>query len=70
MGWKDAQLGYIGIMEKKMEVTMVYWGYSGKKMETTLVRWGYVVVYIFKVTCFEMSTWACGKVCCPALRIS
>ena len=32
--------GYIGIMEKKMEATIVYWGYKGimeKKMETTVV---------------------------------
>ena len=35
--------GYIGIMEKKMETTIVYWGYRGgyigimeKKMETTI----------------------------------
>ena len=36
--------GYIGIMEKKMEPTVVYWGlYIGtmeKKMETTIVYWG------------------------------
>ena len=34
---------YIGIMEKKVETTMVYWGYIGimeKKMETTIVYWG------------------------------
>ena len=32
--------GYIRIMEKKMETTIVYWGYIGimdKKMETTTV---------------------------------
>ena len=32
--------GYIGIMEKKMETTIVYWGYIGimeKKMETTIL---------------------------------
>ena len=32
--------GYMGIMEKKMETTIVYWGYMGimeKKMETTIV---------------------------------
>ena len=31
--------GYIGIMEKKMETTLVYWEYIGimeKKMETTI----------------------------------
>ena len=35
--------GYIGIMEKKMETTIVYWGCIGimeKKMETTIVYWG------------------------------
>ena len=34
-----------GIMEKKMETTIVYWGYIGimeKKMETTIVYWGYI----------------------------
>ena len=34
-----------GIMENKMETTMVYWGYIGvmeKKMETTMVYWGYI----------------------------
>ena len=39
--------GAIGIMEKKMETTIVYWGYVGimeKKMETTIVYWGYVVI--------------------------
>ena len=37
--------GYIGIMEKKMETTIVYCGYNGimeKKMETTIVYWGYI----------------------------
>ena len=37
--------GYIGIMEKKIETTIVYWGYIGimeKKMETTMAYWGYV----------------------------
>ena len=36
--------GYIGIMEKKMETTVVYWGCIGimaKKMETTIIYWGY-----------------------------
>ena len=31
--------GRTGIMEKKMETTLVYWGYKGimdKKMETTI----------------------------------
>ena len=35
-------LGYLGIMEKKMETTIGYWGYSGimeKKMEATIVCW-------------------------------
>ena len=35
--------GYIGIMENKMETTVVYWGYIGimeKKMETTTMRLG------------------------------
>ena len=39
--------GYIGIMEKKMETTIVYWGCIGimeKKMETTIVYWGYIGV--------------------------
>ena len=37
--------GYMGIMEKKMETTIVYWGYIGimeKKMETTIVYMGYM----------------------------
>ena len=37
----------IGIMEKKMETTIVYWGYIGimeKKMETTIVYWGYIFI--------------------------
>ena len=36
---------YIGIMEKKIETTIVYWGYIGimeKKIETTIVYWGYI----------------------------
>ena len=36
--------GYIGIMEKKMDTTIVYWDYIGimeKKMETTTVYWDY-----------------------------
>ena len=35
--------GYIGIVEKKMETTIVHWGNIGimeKKMETTIVYWG------------------------------
>ena len=38
-------LGFPGIMEKKMETTIVCWGYIGimeKKMETTIVYWGYI----------------------------
>ena len=34
-----------GIIENKMETTVVYWGYIGrmeKKMETTIVYWGYI----------------------------
>ena len=34
---------YIGIMEKRMETTVIYWGYIGimeKKMETTIIYWG------------------------------
>ena len=34
---------YIGIMEKKMETTEVYWcdvGIMEKQMETTIVCWG------------------------------
>ena len=40
-----SKLGYIGIMEKKMETTIVYWDYIGmmdKKMETTIVYWDYI----------------------------
>ena len=36
--------GYIGIIEKNMEATMVYWGYirtMEKKVETTQVYWSY-----------------------------
>ena len=35
-------LGYVGIMGKEMETTIVYWGFIGimeTKMETTLVYW-------------------------------
>ena len=35
----------LGIMEKKMESTMLYWGYIGimeKKMESTMLCWGYI----------------------------
>ena len=34
----------VGIMEKKMETTIIYWGYNGimeEKMETTIIYWGY-----------------------------
>ena len=44
--WQKEIASYIGIMEKQMETTTVYWGYFGimeKKMETTIVYWGYVV---------------------------
>ena len=44
---------YIGIMEKKMETTIVDWVYIGimeKKMETTIVYWGYIGM---------MELWAC-----------
>ena len=41
----------IGIMEKKMETTRVYWGYIGdnigimeKKLEATRVYWGYIYI--------------------------
>ena len=37
---EDIYWGYIGIMENKMETTIVYKGYIGimeKKMETTIV---------------------------------
>ena len=43
-GFTIVSLGF-GIMEKKMETTIVYWGYIGimeKKMETTIVYWGYI----------------------------
>ena len=36
---------YIGIMEKKMDTTIVYWVYVGKmekNMETTIVYWVYM----------------------------
>ena len=35
----------LGIMENKMETTIVYWGYIGimeNKMEATIVYWGYI----------------------------
>ena len=38
-------LGYIEIMEKKMEATIMYWGYIGimeKKMQATIIYWGYI----------------------------
>ena len=37
-GDKARYMGYVGILEKKMETTIVYWGYIGimeNKMETT-----------------------------------
>ena len=37
-------IGFIGMMDKKMETTIVYWGYIGvmeKKMEASVVYWGY-----------------------------
>ena len=37
--------GYIGIMAKNMETTVVYWGYIGimeKNVDTTIVYRGYV----------------------------
>ena len=40
--------GHIGIMEKKMETTIVYWGDKGiveKKMETTIVWTGKLNVF-------------------------
>ena len=49
---------YIGVMEKKMETTVVYWGYIGimeKNMETTIVYWG----YIGKVHCLLMFAHSC-----------
>ena len=42
-------LGHIGIMEKKMEATIIYWGYIGimeKKMETTMVYCVYTRVIL------------------------
>ena len=50
----DLYWGHTGIMEKKMETTVIgsigvilglYWGYTGmmeKKMETTIVYWGHI----------------------------
>ena len=41
----------IGIMENKMETTIVYWGYIGimeNKMETTIVYWGYIGIMEIK----------------------
>ena len=38
-------LGYLGIMEKKVEATIVHWGYMGimeQNMEATIVHWGYM----------------------------
>ena len=46
---RKLRLGYIGviygIMEKKIETTIVYWGNIGimeKEMEATIVYWGYI----------------------------
>ena len=42
----------LGLMEKKMEATMVYWGYMGimeKKMEATIVYWGYTGIMEKKI---------------------
>ena len=36
--------GNMGIMDNKMETTIIYWGYIGimeKEMESTVVYWGY-----------------------------
>ena len=41
--------GYIGIMENKMETTIIHWGYIGimeNKMETTIVCWGYTGIMV------------------------
>ena len=41
-------LGYIGIMEKKVKTTTVYWGYimlhrdNGKEHGNYYVNWGYI----------------------------
>ena len=42
-GGGGAATHYIGIMENKMETTIVHWGNIGimeNKMETTIVHWG------------------------------
>ena len=56
-GGTAAQAGHglrndIGIMEKKIETTIVYWGYKGimeKKIETTIVYWGYIRIMEKKI---------------------
>ena len=43
-------LGYIGIMENRMETTIVYWGCIGimeKKMETTIMGYVGIIGYIW-----------------------
>ena len=49
----------IGIMEKKMETTIVYWGYTGimeTNMESTTAYWGYLgIMEISFSACFGNS---------------
>ena len=44
--WVVYYIGVIlGVMEKNIEATEVYWGYTGiseKKIEATVVYWGYI----------------------------
>ena len=42
--------GFIGIMEKKMQTTIVYWGYIRileKNMATTIYIYLYIYMYIY-----------------------
>ena len=60
--------GYIGIMEKKMETTILwgyivvilglfYFGITEKKMEATLVYWGYIRITENKMETTEIILW-------------
>ena len=43
MGFISGNIGYIGILENRMETTIIYWGYIGimeTRMETTTM--GYI----------------------------
>ena len=55
--------GYIGVMENRMETTIVYWGYiriMENKMETTIVYWGYIGIMEKKMETTILPAFAVG----------